>query len=91
MRIRIRYFLPSKIPVGDNINMNNGGLMKLKPQEFISQLILKGLSEKQIARKVKVSQSTIHRIKVGDTIYPRIDTAEKIYQLYEKMNPMRGG
>lgn len=86
-----KVFLGLKIPVVDNINMNNGGLMQLKPQEFIRQLILKGLSEKQIARKVQVSQSTIHRIKVGDTIYPRIDTAEKIYQLYEKINPLHGG
>lgn len=70
--------------------MNNGGLMKLKPQEFIRQLILKGLSEKQIARKVKVSQSTIHSIKVGDTMYPRIDTAEKIHKLLETINQNYG-
>lgn len=58
--------------------------MKLNPQEYIRKLLLRGFSEKRIAEKARVSQSTIHRIKVGDTAYPRIDTADKLQEIYEK-------
>jgi len=63
--------------------------MLLKPQEFIRKLILKGFSEKQIANSARVAQSTVHRIKVGDTLYPRIDTAEKLQKIYEKYGDKR--
>jgi predicted transcriptional regulator len=42
-------------------------VMKLNPQEYIRKLLLIGFSEKKISEKARVSQSTIHRIKVGGT------------------------
>tara|TARA_R110002110_G_scaffold390102_1_gene602955 strand:- start:24770 stop:24967 length:198 start_codon:yes stop_codon:yes gene_type:complete len=64
--------------------------MKLNPQECIRKLLLRGFSEKKIAEKARVSQSTIHRIKVGDTAYPRIDTADKLQEIYEKHGDLGG-
>ncbi|MBN9289071.1 MAG: hypothetical protein BGO43_12385 [Gammaproteobacteria bacterium 39-13] len=56
----------------------------MHPQKYIYALLNNGFTEHWIAKKVKLAQSTIHRIKVGDVRSPRFDTVEKIKKLYEK-------
>lgn len=59
--------------------------MPKKPQDIIKALYLKGFSETWIAKQAGLSQGSISKIKVGDVKYPRIDTAEKLENLYLKV------
>ena len=53
-----------------------------KPQEVIKLLCSYGLSEQWIANNAQISQGSVHKIKHGCIRNPRIDTAEKLENLY---------
>ena len=56
-----------------------------KPQEVIRMLCKKGFSEQWIATEANMSQGAIHLIKKGYVKNPRMDTAEKLQNLYLKL------
>jgi len=54
--------------------------------EIVQSLISKGkLTEVEIAEKVMTRQSTINRIRRGETQYPRYDTAVKLLELHKAL------
>lgn len=60
--------------------------MKQTPQEMIRALIGHGLSENEIARRCKVSQSTISRVLRG-LVDPQYSTVLRLQNLFSVYNP----
>jgi len=56
----------------------------MRPRKIIEALVLQGYTELWIARQAHLAQSTIHRLKMGETRYSRLDTAEKLQKVYKQ-------
>lgn len=59
--------------------------MFINSKDAILSLLKNGFSEQKIADKARISQASVHKIKNGTVRYPRVDTAEKIENLYLKV------
>ena len=59
--------------------------MFINSQQAIISLLKHGFSEQKIADKTRISQASVHKIKSGTVRNPRVDTAEKIENLYLKV------
>lgn len=62
----------------------------MRAQEIIRVLLLKGYTENWIAKQAHIAQSTVHRLKVGDSRYPRYDTVEKLHKIYQQHVKLEG-
>ena len=54
-------------------------------QKTINTLVKAGLTEQAIASRIKVSQSSVSRIRSGLTANPKYLTAVKLRQLYDEV------
>lgn len=53
-----------------------------KPQEVVKELCRQGYSEYWIANEAKMTQGSVNKIKRGQIRNPRVDTAEKLANVY---------
>lgn len=56
----------------------------MRPQKIVELLLSNGYTEGWIATQARIAQSTVHRLKVGDTRHARYDTAEKLQRIYSQ-------
>jgi predicted transcriptional regulator len=56
----------------------------MQPRKWIEELLIQGRTQQWIARKARVAQSTVYRIKEGIIRFPRINTNAKIEKVYQE-------
>lgn len=56
-----------------------------KPQEVVIELCRQGCTEYWIAENAGISQGSVNKIKRGNIQNPRVDTAERLENLYLKI------